>query len=332
MTLLAIESSCDETSAAVLRDGKILSNIIASQDEHIRYGGVVPELASRAHIAKITDVVALALSRAETGMDEIETVAATCGPGLIGSLLVGLTFAKGIALSRKLPFYGINHLEGHLFSACLENPDLKPPFLSLIVSGGHTLLVQVEAIGRYRILGQTRDDAAGEAFDKVAKILGLPYPGGPEIETLAEKGDAAAVTFPVASLKTDAPDFSFSGLKTAVLYHYRQLAAPVPEAQKANIAAAFQDAVVRALAGNLETAMQQTKAKRITLAGGVAQNETLRSRLQRLAESAGCAFFSPRAEYCTDNAAMIAYAAFLRSGTFPPSPLTTGATPNLPLL
>ncbi|MFQ5627614.1 MAG: tRNA (adenosine(37)-N6)-threonylcarbamoyltransferase complex transferase subunit TsaD [bacterium] len=332
MYILAIETSCDETSAAVLNDGRIQSNIIASQDEHIVYGGVVPELASRAHIAKIVSVVDTALQKGDRKLDQIELVAATYGPGLVGSLLVGLTFAKGIALSKSLPFYGINHLEGHLFSTGIEYPEIKLPYLCLLVSGGHTILALVKNVGEYEIIGQTIDDAAGEAFDKVAKILGLPYPGGPAVEKLAKQGDPHFVKFPIARLKNSSLDFSFSGLKTAVLYQYRNLSSEEQEKHKADIAAAFQKAVIAALSKNIEQALEQTGANTLTMAGGVAQNKTLSAALHELAVKHGCRFCAPRPEYCADNAAMIGYVAhlFAEKG-IPYSELSLPAVPNLPL-
>lgn len=333
MRLLAIETSCDETAASVLRDGRVESNVIASQEEHIRYGGVVPELASRAHITKIVPVTRLALAKANTNLQEIEAVAVTYGPGLIGSLLVGLTFAKGIALSRRLPFYGINHLEGHLFSCHIEHPKIEMPFLSLIVSGGHTILSRVNAPGAYEILGQTIDDAAGEAFDKVAKVLGLPYPGGPAVEILAKEGDPGYIKFPVANLKQSALDFSFSGLKTAVLYHYQSLTDRERNRHRADIAAAFQQAVIHALQRNVEKALEQYPVRHFAISGGVAQNKTLAAALREAVESRNCAFFAPSPQYCTDNAAMIGLAAYLRANhNHPASPLSLPAVPNLPLV
>lgn len=268
MKVLAIETSCDETAAAVLDNGILRSSIVASQQVHLPYGGVVPELASRAHIAKIVPVVERALQEAALSLDELDSVAATYGPGLIGSLLVGLTFAKGLALSRNIPFIGIDHIEGHIFSGLLEQPDLRPPFLSLVVSGGHTLLVEVRDVGVYKLLGQTRDDAAGEAFDKVAKILGLPYPGGPAIDNLAKEGNPHAIDFPVSRLKGNSLDFSFSGLKTAVLYYYEALPEEERRRQKADIAASFQAAAVRALVGNVKKALRRTSLRTLVAAGG----------------------------------------------------------------
>jgi len=332
MHILAIETSCDETSAAVVMDGKVLSNIIASQDEHIVYGGVVPELASRAHIAKIVPVVDAALQKSSMALGEIELVAATYGPGLVGSLLVGLTFAKGIALSKSLPFYGINHLEGHLFSTGIEYPEIEMPCLCLLVSGGHTILALVKDVGNYEIIGQTIDDAAGEAFDKVAKILGLPYPGGPAIEKLAKQGEPDYVRFPVANLKDASLNFSFSGLKTAVLYHFRKLSPQEQNHHKADIAAAFQKAAFLALAKNIELAIEQTGVKTLTMAGGVAQNRTLATELRALAEKHDCKFYAPKPEYCADNAAMIGYVAHLfAEKKIPCSELSLPAAPNLPL-
>lgn len=332
MTILAIETSCDETSAAVVKNGRILSNIIASQEEHIVYGGVVPELASRAHIAKIVSVVEASLKKSDCQKQDITLAAATYGPGLVGSLLVGLTFAKGFALANKLPFYGINHLEGHLFSTGIEYPELEMPYLCLLVSGGHTILAIVKDVGEYKIVGQTIDDAAGEAFDKVAKILGLPYPGGPAVEKLAKQGNPDYVRFPVASLKDASLDFSFSGLKTAVLYHFRNLSAPEQEKHKADIAASFQKAVLAALAKNIEHALEMTTAKSLTIVGGVAQNKTLTAAMRDLAGRHGCAFFAPKPEYCADNAAMIGYVAHLfAEKEVPFSQLSLPAVPNLPL-
>jgi len=331
MTLLAIESSCDETAAAILRDGQLRANVIASQQVHLQYGGVVPELASRAHIAKIVPVVQQALDGSGIAPDAIEAVAATYGPGLIGSLLVGLTFAKSLALARNLPFLGVNHIEGHLFSATVEHPELRTPFLCLVVSGGHTILAIVRGIGDYEILGQTIDDAAGEAFDKVAKVLGLPYPGGPAVEKLAAKGDPKAIRFPIARLKNGEFDFSFSGLKTAVLYHYRGLPPEQQEQQRAGIAASFQHAVITALVRKVERAVRQYEIHRVAVAGGVAQNRALAQAFRQLAGEAGFEVFFPSAVLCTDNAAMIAKVAALKFQQGQRSPLSLPAVPNLTL-
>ncbi len=331
MTLLAIETSCDETAAAVLRDGQLLSSVVASQQEHLKWGGVVPELASRAHIIKIVPVVQQALNEANVDLNDIEGVAATYGPGLIGSLLVGLTFAKGLAMSRKVPFLGVNHLEGHLFSAMIEHPDLPMPFLALVVSGGHTILALVRDIGRYDILGETRDDAAGEAFDKVARILDLPYPGGPSIEKLALEGNPDAVKFPVAKLKGNPYDFSFSGLKTAVLYYYNKLSDAEKKRQRADVAASFQKAVVTALSEKVALAVKKKNIRHVVVAGGVARNRSLADAIAALAEKHAFKVYIPSLQYCTDNAAMIGKAAdlFFRQGKS--SPLHLPPKPNLTL-
>ncbi len=331
MNLLAIETSCDETAAAVIRDGELLCNIVASQEVHLQYGGVVPELASRAHMAKMVPIVHKALETSGLSLQDIDVVAATYGPGLIGSLLVGLTFAKGLALSLKCPFLGINHLEGHLFSAMLEHPTLEMPFLCLIVSGGHTILAEVRGVGDYVILGQTRDDAAGEAFDKVAKILELPYPGGPAIDKLARQGNPEAVAFPVARIKDNPLDFSFSGLKTAVLYHYQALSEEQREKNRADIAASFQKAVVQALISNIKKAINRTGIRRVVVAGGVARNSALAAAMADLAAEENLEYYIPAAQFCTDNAAMIAKAAELRYHAGYRSSLALSAAPNLPL-
>lgn len=321
MPLLAIETSCDETCAAVMsEDARLLSNVVASQEIHEQYGGVVPELASRMHLQHVAGVVRKALERAEVSPQQLEALAVTHGPGLIGSLLVGLNFAKGMALDLGVPLLGINHLEGHLFSNNISPEGPQPPFLSLIVSGGHSILAHVQSWSSYRILGETQDDAAGEAFDKVARILGLPYPGGPQIEKLAATGNPQAIAFPVARLK-DAPfDFSFSGLKTAVLYHVRKvlgregttLSAEESLQLKADIAASFQRALITAILETTARAHQEFPVAAVALAGGVACNKTLRQALVELGKTHGFQVFYPPPIYCTDNAAMIAAAATLR--------------------
>ncbi len=331
MTILAIETSCDETAAAVLQDGRLLSSVVASQEEHLQYGGVVPELASRAHIAKIAPVTREALKQADVTLEAVDHIAATHGPGLVGSLLVGLTFAKGLALAQNVPFLGVNHLEGHLYSILLDHPRLSFPYLALIVSGGHTILCLVHGVAKVKVLGQTRDDAAGEAFDKVAKILELPYPGGPAVEKLAAEGDPRAVKFPVARLKGGRFDFSFSGLKTAVLYHFNRLSVEEREAQRANIAASFQEAVVRALTRNIEKALKKYKVGTVVLAGGVARNRRLAEACAETAAAHGARCLVPSPAFCTDNAAMIAKAAELQFGLGRRSPLSLAPCPNLTL-
>ncbi len=322
MPLLAIETSCDETCAAVMSgEARLLSNVVASQEIHEQYGGVVPELASRMHLQHIAGVVRKALERAEVAPSQLEAIAVTHGPGLIGSLLVGLSFAKGLALDLDVPLLGINHLEGHLFSNNISPEGPEPPFLALIVSGGHSILAHVEDWARYRILGETQDDAAGEAFDKVARILGLPYPGGPQIEKLATTGNPLAFAFPVARLKGAPFDFSFSGLKTAVLYQARKLLGNEPASSneparlqqiKADIAASFQHALIAAILETTARAHEQFPAAAVALAGGVACNKTLRQALLNLGTTRGFQVFYPPPIYCTDNAAMIARAATIR--------------------
>jgi len=325
--ILGIETSCDETAAAVVEDGRrVRSSVVRSQVErHAPYGGVVPEIASRAHVELIDVVVQDAL--VEAGMldfAELDAVAACHGPGLAGSLLVGVSAAKALALVTGLPYVGVNHLEAHLYPAWLAEPDLEPPVAVLVVSGGHTLLVAMEAHGRYRVLGQTIDDAAGEAFDKVARVLGLGYPGGPAIDAIATQGDPEAVRFPRAV--RDRPyDFSFSGLKTAVVNHV----ARHPDADVADVAASFQEAVVDVLVTKLVAAADEIDAPVLVVGGGVAANSRLRERVTEAAEASGRrASLAPR-EWSTDNGAMIAAAAWWRLQADGPTPLDAGADPGL---
>jgi N6-L-threonylcarbamoyladenine synthase len=327
--ILGIETSCDETAAAVVEDGRrVRSSVVASQvDLHARFGGVVPEIASRAHVELITAVIAEA--QVEAGvleMKELDAVAACHGPGLAGALLVGVSAAKALALSTGLPYVQVNHLEAHLYAAWLEEPDLEPPLAVLIVSGGHTLLVAMEDHGRYRVLGQTVDDAAGEAFDKVARFLGLGYPGGPAIDRLAVTGDPTAVPFPRAML-AGGYDFSFSGLKTAVINHVRKY----PEAEVADVVASFQEAVVDVLVTKLVAAAAEVGAPTLVIGGGVAANSRLRTRLRDAAEAGGRRAFLPPLALCTDNGAMIAATAWWRFRADGPTPLDAGADPNLRL-
>ncbi len=326
-TVLGIETSCDETAAAVVRDGTdIRSSVVSSQvDLHGRYGGVVPELAGRAHVEIVTQVVADALHGAHLdGAPPVDAVAATCGPGLIGSLLVGLSAAKGLAMSWDVPFVGVNHLEGHLFAPLLEAPDLEWPLAVLLVSGGHTVLVEARGPGRYRLLGQTLDDAAGEAYDKVARYLGLGYPGGPAIDRVAVEGDPSAFSFPRALLE-DGYDFSFSGLKTAVVRTVDRH----PEAATADVAASFQEAVVDVLVTKARRAATEIGAKGVCLAGGVAANSLLRRRTAEAADELGIPAHLPGRAMCTDNAAMVAAAGWWRLRHDGPSELSLGADPNL---
>jgi len=337
MRLLAIETSCDETAAAVMHDAQLLANTIATQEIHQLYGGVVPELASRAHVQRLVPIVNLALSQAQMAPTDIDAVAVTYGPGLIGSLLVGVSFAKALALQLGVPLLGVNHMEGHLFSTNLKPAGPEPPFLSLIVSGGHTILTHVRAWGQYEILGQTQDDAAGEAFDKVAKILGLAYPGGPAVEKLAATGNPRAIEFPQARLKNNAGAldqrfaFSFSGLKTAVLYYARKLSAAELEKQKADVAASFQFALINALVDNVASAHAQFPTRAVALAGGVACNKTLRQAFMKLSAQRGFQLHFPEPIFCTDNAAMIARAAQFHLANGKRSPLTLAPDPGLAL-
>jgi len=308
MYILGIETSCDETAAAVLTDGfEVLSNVILSQDEiHAPYGGVVPELASRQHIKAIDVIVGEALARAGVELKAIDLFAVTQGPGLIGSLLVGLSFAKGLAYFFKKPLVGIDHLEGHVEAAFLENRDIGFPALALLVSGGHTSLYLLEKKLSYRLLGRTRDDAAGEALDKIAKFLGLGYPGGPVIEKLAAGGDQTAFAFSRPRIK-DAPlDFSFSGLKTAALKHIRESGITKEHPRLADFLASFEEAVARPLVDNLARAMAEFGPKSLILCGGVARNTRLRARFRQFADRQKLPAFIPSPKMCTDNAAMVA--------------------------
>lgn len=326
--ILGIETSCDETAAAVVIGGtKVRSSVVASQvDIHARYGGVVPEIASRAHVDLLTPVIAEALVEAGVEGPDLDAVAATHGPGLVGSLLVGVSTAKALALVWDVPFVAVNHLEAHLYAALLEDPTLELPMAVLLVSGGHTMLIAMEHHGRYRLLGSTLDDAAGEAFDKVARYLGLGYPGGPAIDRIALEGDPTAIAFPRAMLG-EGLDFSFSGLKTAVINHVRKH----PDAATADVAASFQEAVVDVLVAKARRAAREIGAKGLVIAGGVAANSVLRERFLSACVEDGVHGFLPSREMATDNAAMVASAAWWRLGSAGPSPLDTGADPNLGL-
>ena len=328
--VLGIETSCDETAASVVDHGTtIVSSVVSSQvDLHARYGGVVPELAGRAHVELLTPVLADALAQAgsdATGRG-IDGIAVTHGPGLIGSLLVGVAEAKALSMAWGVPLVGVNHLEAHLFASLLEQPDLGWPLVVLLVSGGHTLLIEVTAPGRYRIMGGTIDDAAGEAFDKVARFIGLGYPGGPAIDRLAPEGDPAAYAFP-RSLPGEAWDFSFSGLKTSVVNRVRK----EPEASTADVAASFQEAVVDVLVTRALAAARSVGARAVCLAGGVAANSQLRSRIEEACAEEGIGAFLPSRALCTDNAAMVAAAGHWRLARGERSGLDLGADPNLRL-
>ena len=324
--ILGIETSCDETAAAVVVDGTCLaSSVVSSQvDLHACFGGVVPEVASRAHVQLLNPVVAEALLEAGCEGRDVAAVAATIGPGLVGALLVGVSAAKAFSLAWGVPFIGVNHLEAHLYAAFLEEPDLQPPLVLLLVSGGHTLLVAMEDHLRYRLLGGTIDDAAGEAFDKVARFLGLPYPGGPAIDRLAMEGDRNAIAFPRAMLD-EGYDFSFSGLKTSVLTYVRKH----PDAGNADVAASFQEAVVDVLVTKARRAAREVGATGLCLAGGVAANSALRERMLDACIADGLRPFVPSREMCTDNAAMVAAAGWYRLRHDGPTPLSAGAIPGL---
>ena len=336
--ILGIETSCDETAAAVVERGeRVLSNVVNTQvDEHERFGGVVPEIASRAHVARIVPVVAEALVASGADAGDVDAVAATCGPGLVGSLLVGVSSAKALALVWDVPFVAVNHLEAHLYASFLEEPDLDLPVVVLLVSGGHTMLVLMEGHGRYRVLGSTLDDAAGEAFDKVARYLGLGYPGGPAIDSLATRGDPTAIAFPRSLVNEDPaslPDdrryaFSFSGLKTAVVNHVRSQ----PDVDPADVAASFQEAVVDTLITKARWAAEEHGVSGLCLGGGVAANTRLRERFLDVCEESGVRPFLPSRAMCTDNAAMVAAAGWWRLQADGPSPLDVGATPGLGLV
>ena len=331
MLVLGIESSCDETAAAVLADGTLRSSVVESQDPiHARYGGVVPELASRRHLEVVLPVVARALDEAGVRLPDLDGIAVTHGPGLVGSLLVGLSVAKALAYAHRLPLVGVNHLEGHIFAGRLADPTLEPPFLALLVSGGHTALYACEAPLRYRLVGQTRDDAAGEAFDKVAKLLGLGYPGGPVVERTARAGDSKAISFPVAQFQDRAPDFSFSGLKTAVSLYVRQHG-PLGAEAVADVCASFQATAVKMLVRKAIRAARESGIRRILLTGGVAANGALRDALEAECAERGYRWTAPPLRLCTDNAAMIAAAGSARLAAGERADLTLNALATLPL-
>jgi N6-L-threonylcarbamoyladenine synthase len=328
VTVLGIETSCDETAAAVVDDGRFVrSSVVASQaDLHARYGGVVPEIASRAHVERIGDTIEQALVEAGASLDRLDAVAAVHGPGLAGALLVGVSAAKAIAIAADLPYVGVHHHEAHVYAALLEHPDLEPPLVTLVVSGGHTLLIAMEGHGRYRVLGQTVDDAAGEAFDKIARFLGLGYPGGPAIDRLAEEGDPEAIAFP-RPMRGDGHDFSFSGLKTAVVQYVRKH----PETDIADVAASFQAAIVDVLIDKLLDAARETGFDTVVIGGGVAANSALRTRVEAESRAAGLRPVLPSIALCTDNAAMVAAVAAFRLAADGPTPLDAAVVPGLRL-
>ena len=326
--ILGIETSCDETAAAIVVDGRqVLANVVSSQvDLHARYGGVVPEIAGRAHESLLTPVIAEAMVEAGVTDDDIDVVAATHGPGLIGSLLIGVSAAKALALGWGLPFIGINHHEAHLYAALIEEPEMEFPLVVMLVSGGHTMLIEFQDHCRYKLHGATVDDAAGEAFDKVARYLGLGYPGGPVIDRLSQEGDPNAIKF-TPPMRNEGLNFSFSGLKTAVVNYVRQH----PDVETADVAASFQSAVVDVLTHKARKAAREIGAKGICLAGGVAANSELREKTLDMCVEDGIQGFLPSRAMCTDNAAMVAATAWWRMQSEGQSPLDLGADPNLKL-
>jgi N6-L-threonylcarbamoyladenine synthase len=336
LIILGIESSCDETSAALVRDGRLLANVTATQLFHSKYGGVVPELASRAHQRRIIPVVEEALLKSGVSKKELDGVAAVYGPGLIGAILVGLSFGKSLALGLGVPFVGVDHMEAHIFSNLIEDPKPVFPFINLTVSGGHTQLVLVKGPFNYTLLGETKDDAAGEAFDKVAKMLGIGYPGGPLIDTYAANGNPAFVNFPRPYLEEGSLEFSFSGLKTSVLYHLRKTGhnAALVQADSrllADLCASFQSAVVDVLVAKALRAAEVHDVRQIAVAGGVSANSELRRRLTEATSHRKMDVFFPKLEYCTDNGAMVAMVGYTKLSRGQASTLELTAEPNLTL-
>ena len=331
--ILAIESSCDETAAAVVVNGRdVRSNVISSQIAlHTLYGGVVPEIASRKHIEKINQVIEQALSDASVTLDDIDAIGVTYGPGLVGALLVGVAEAKAISYAKNIPLVGVHHIEGHISANYIENKELEPPFLCLVVSGGHTHLVKVLDYGKYEILGRTRDDAAGEAFDKVARAIGLGYPGGPKIEKVSHEGNPHAMEFPRAKIEDGPYDFSFSGLKSAVLNYINGCNMKGIEVVQADVAASFQKAVTDVLVAKAMHAVEEYKVDKFAIAGGVASNSALRAAMKEACEDRGVKFYYPSPIFCTDNAAMIGVAAYYEYMNGTRSGWDLNAVPNLKL-
>ena len=331
--ILAIESSCDETAASVVKNGRtVLSNVISSQiATHTVYGGVVPEIASREHIKAVNYVIERALAEAQTSLEEITGIGVTYGPGLVGALLVGVAEAKALAYAAKKPLIGVHHIEGHVSANFIENPDLKPPFVCLIVSGGHTHLVIVKDYGEFEIIGRTRDDAAGEAFDKVARAVGLGYPGGPKVDKAAREGNAHAMEFPRGKVDGSPYDFSFSGLKSAVLNHINHARMVGEEINVPDLAASFQNSVVESLVSRAILAAREFGYKKLAIAGGVASNSALRSAMEEACKKEGIKFYHPSPIFCTDNAAMIGAAAYYEYLKGNVSGWDLNAVPNLKL-
>lgn len=331
--ILSIESSCDETAAAVVKNGReILSNVIYSQiDLHTLYGGVVPEIASRKHIEKINQVIESALEQAKVTLQDIAAIAVTYGPGLVGALLVGVSAAKAISFATGIPLVGVHHIEGHISANYIENLDLEPPFICLVVSGGHSHLVKVKDYGEYEILGRTRDDAAGEAFDKVARAIGLGYPGGPKIDKVSKEGNPEAIHFPRAKVVGSEYDFSFSGLKSAVLNYLNGCEMKNIPVNQADVAASFQKAVVDVLVEHSIHGVKESGLSKFAIAGGVASNSSLRNALKEACEKEGIEFYHPSPIYCTDNAAMIGVAGYYEYQKGVRHGYDLNAVPNLKL-
>jgi len=331
--ILGIESSCDETAAAVLKNGReVLSNVIYSQiDLHTVYGGVVPEIASRKHIEKVIPVVDKALQEANVTLSDLDAIAVTYGPGLVGPLLVGVSAAKSISMASHVPLVGVHHIEGHISANYIENKELEPPFACLVVSGGHSHLVVVKDYGEYEVIGKTRDDAAGEAFDKVARAIGLGYPGGPKIDKVSKEGNPEVIVFPRAKVGESVYDFSFSGLKSAVLNYLNTCEMKGESYNQADVAASFQKAVVDVLVDHSMHAIQEYGFKKFAIAGGVASNSTLRTAMEKACSKRGVEFYHPSPIYCTDNAAMIACAGYYEFQKGVRSGLDLNAIPNLKL-
>ncbi len=331
--ILGIESSCDETAASVVKNGReVLSNVISSQiDLHTLYGGVVPEIASRKHIERINQVIEEALTTANMTLDDLDAIGVTYGPGLVGALLVGVAEAKAISYAKKLPLVGVHHIEGHISANYIENPDLEPPFVCLVVSGGHTHLVVVRDYGKYEILGRTRDDAAGEAFDKVARAIGLGYPGGPKIDKISKEGNPEAIAFPRPKFEDSPYDFSFSGLKSAVLNYLNGCQMKGVEINRADVAASFQKAVCDVLVEHAMIAVKESGLNKFAIAGGVASNSALRAAFEKACVERQIEFYHPSPIFCTDNAAMIGAAAYYEFIAGKRDGLDLNAVPNLKL-
>jgi len=329
MIVIGIETSCDETAVAVCKDGKILSNEVSSQSIHSKYGGVVPEIASREHEKFLNLIADSAIAKAKISLSEIDAIAVTQGPGLAGTLLTGISFAKGLSIGLGIPLIPINHLEAHIFANFLADPNLKFPFVCLLVSGGHTQLWNIENMGLYNLLGETRDDAAGEAFDKGARILGLGYPGGPEIEKKAQGGDANLIKFPRSTIDAESLEFSFSGLKTSLLY-YMDNFKETENITLADIAASYQKAIVDILIIKIKRAIKKTKVQTCVIAGGVAANKTLRFHLEK--ELSDTKILFPDVSFCTDNAAMISFLGEIKFNSGFASNINFGAEPNLQMV